>query len=72
MNTKHDPTFISRGYTNQKDAKAAFAKHAGIACHREAIQSHKLSKQTGDISERLSTAHSAEKTRNREMLLRNL
>ena len=69
--TKREPAFISRGYTNWKDAKAAFAKHVESACHREleAVQSDKLSKQTGDVGDRLNTAHSAEKAHNRKMLL---
>ena len=70
--TKRDPAFTSRGYTNWKDAKAAFTQRIGTACHREAVQSDSLQKQTGDICEQLSGAHSAENTHNREMLLRIL
>ena len=54
--TKHKPAFISQRSINWKDAKAAFAKHMGSACHREAVQLDKLSKQTGDVGERLNTA----------------
>ena len=36
--TKQDPAFISQGYTDWKDAKAAFNKHTDSACHEEAVQ----------------------------------
>ena len=66
---KRDQAFISRGFTYWRDATACFAKHADSACHKEAVHSEILPRQTGDVAERLSAAHSAEKAENRRMLL---
>ena len=70
--TKREPAFISRGYINWKDAKTAFNAHSLSTCHKEAVQSLKLSTETGDVAEMLSAAHGAEKALNREMLRRIL
>ena len=57
-----DKAFIDCGYTNWKDALAAFKKHEGTICHKEAVdvivtipRSHR------DCGEMLSMAHAAEK-----------
>ena len=59
--TKRDPAFISRGYTNWRDATKAFNKHL---CHKEAVSTVELPKQTGDVGERLSSEHEQQKAKN--------
>ena len=63
--TKRDPAFISRGYTNWRDATKAFNKHLASTCHREAVSAVELPKQTGDVGERLSSKHEQQKAENR-------
>ena len=70
--TKSKPAFISRGFTNWKDAIAGFNSHAKSDCHKEAMQADQLPKNTGDVAEELNAAHSVEKANNREMFLRIL
>ena len=48
LGTKWEPAFISRGFTNWKDAMVAFNKHLKSDCHREAVEIHELPKKTGD------------------------
>ena len=70
--TKRDQAFITRGYTNWKDATKAFISHLGSRCHKEAIAVRALAKQTGDVGERLSTEHEQQKAENRAMFRRIL
>ena len=72
--TKREPAFISRGYINWKDARTAFNAHSLSTCHKEAVQSLKLSTETGYVAEVLSTAHGAEKALNRMLrrILQNI
>lgn len=64
--------FISKGFTNWKDATVAFNKHLKSECHKEAVEICELPKKTGDIGEKLSTEHKREKELNREMFWRIL
>ena len=66
--TKHELTFISKGYTNWKDACEAFQKHFNSDCHKEAVESIELPLKTGDVGEMLCTEHKKEKEANRAML----
>ena len=61
---KRDPAFIIRGYTNWKDATAAFSTHLASRCHKEAVEAKE---QTRDVGEMLSTEHEREKADNRVM-----
>ena len=70
--TKHDPAFISKGFTNWKDATVAFNKHLKSDCHKEGVEIDELPKKTGDVGEKLSTEHKKEKELNREMFRRIL
>ena len=66
--TKRELTFISKGYTNWKDACEAFQKHFNSDCHKEAVESIELPLKTGDLGEMLCTEHKKEKEANRAML----
>ena len=70
--TKRDPAFISRGYTNWKDATTAFSAHLASCCHKQAVEAKELPKQTGDVGENLSTEHEQQKAENRAMFRRIL
>ena len=70
--TKRDPAFISRGYTNWKDATTAFSTHLASRCHKEAVEAKELPKQNGDVGEKLSTDHEQQKAENRAMFRRIL
>ena len=68
--TKRKPAFISKGFTNWKDATVAFNKYLKSDCHKEAVEIHELPKKTGDVGEKLSSEHKKEKELNREMFRR--
>ena len=68
--TKCDPAFISKGYTNWKDATTARKTHLASQCHKQAIAVKELPKQTGDVGGKLSTGHQLEKAKNRAMFQR--
>ena len=72
--TKHDPAFISKGYTYWKEATTAYKRHQASACHREAHEAlNTLPQQIrGDIGELLSQKHQDQKVKNRAMLLKIL
>ena len=71
--SRKDASFISRGFTNWKDAILSFSKHETSECHKEAIDSMLvLPKTTRDIGEMLSAAHASEKKDNRQLLLKIL
>ena len=72
VSTKREPAFISKGFTNWKDATVAFNRHLKSDRHREAVEIHELPKKTGDVGEKLSTEHKKEKELNREMFRRIL
>jgi len=65
--TKHDPPFISKGFTNWKDPTVAFSKHLKSECHKEGVEIDELPKKTGDVGEKLSTNHKNEKKFNNTM-----
>ncbi|KAH3738726.1 hypothetical protein DPMN_045367 [Dreissena polymorpha] len=61
-NSKAEGAFISTGFSNWKDATVKFRKHQDSDCHKEAVERHvTLPKQTHDIGETLSAAHSEER-----------
>lgn len=66
--TKREATFISKGYTNWKDACEAFKKHSNSECHKEAVESVGLPVKTGDVGEMPSTEHRKEKEANRTIV----
>ena len=51
LGTKQEPAYISRGFTNWKDATVTFNKQLKSNCHREAIEINELPKKTGDVGE---------------------
>ena len=53
VSTKREPSFLSKGYTNWKEAKSTFKKQQTSACHLEALEAVViLPKQIiGDIGE---------------------
>lgn len=59
--TKRYPAFISRGYTNWKDATTTFNTHLVSRCHKEAVAAEK---ETRDVGEKLSTQHELDKAKN--------
>ena len=65
--TKRDPAFITKGYTNWRDATKAFNKHLVSACHKEAVSALQLPKLTGDVGERLSSEREQQKAENRKI-----
>lgn len=68
-----ETSFISKGYTNWKDAIKNFSNHEQCNSHKEALErSVTLPKETKDVGELLSQAHAAEKKQNRECLLKIL
>ncbi|XP_053374024.1 zinc finger MYM-type protein 1-like [Mercenaria mercenaria] len=69
-NSKAESAFVSAGFCNWKDATTKYRKHQQSECHKEAVERHvTLPKQTKDIGETLSAAHSEEKKHNRAQLL---
>ena len=64
--TKRDQAFITKGFTNWRDATKAFKKQVKTSCHSEAILTFKGN--TADIGELLSTEHQREKSENRAVL----
>ena len=68
-----DPAFISTGFRNWKYALIKFRTHDSSSCHREAVEKVlTLPKTTRDIAESLSSAHKADKLKNRQMLMKVL
>ena len=51
------PAFISKDFTNNKEATVAFNKPLKNDCHKEAIEIHELLKKTGDVGEKVSSGH---------------
>lgn len=71
--TTKDPSFISKGFVNWKDATEAFKRHEKSKCHQDANQVMiVLPATTRDIGESCSAAHAIQKSENRSMLLKIL
>ena len=67
--SKCDEAFITRGYTNWKNATTAFKKHEDSDCHKQAIGLSILPQQCGDIGELMHQHLKDEKKLNRDILL---
>ena len=68
-----ESAFLSKGFTNWKDATEGFRKHEKSRCHIDALQVMiVLPKTVPDVGEVLSSAHAKEKAHNRTMLVRIL
>ena len=73
MYTYLEESFITRGFSNWKDAKVAFVKHENSNYHKEAVHSTiTVPKCYKDCAEMLSTQHAKEKGDNRHMLYKLL
>jgi hypothetical protein len=74
--TMVDPAFISKGYTNWKDAtvkKAGFTKHENSDCHKKAVERlFTLPSTTKDVAESLSQTHEDDKAESRRVFLKIL
>ena len=68
-----DASFISRGYSNWKDAtgeKGGFCRHEASGCHKAAVEAVvTIPATTRDVGELLSSAHAKEKAANRKNLM---
>lgn len=65
-----EPAFISKGFSNWKDATIAFKKHELSTCHHEAVDVMiTIPATTKDVGEQLSQQHCQEKATNRKMFL---
>ena len=72
MESNAEPSFISSGYSNWKDATVAFKKHQLSACYHKAVDVITIPSTTRDIGEQLSQIHRQEKATNRRMFLKIL
>ena len=67
--SKAEPTFITKGFCNWKEAQGVFREHESSQCHREAVQRViTLPGTTRDIGETLNEAHADEKAENRRII----
>ena len=66
--SKSEVSFISRGYTNWKNATAGFRKHESTDCHKEAVEIHLLPQQCVDISVTFQKSLIEERQSNRKNL----
>ena len=65
-NSKYEPTFISKGYCNWKEAREAFRSHTSTECHKESIERVvTLTETTSDIGESLSSSYANEIDQNK-------
>lgn len=65
--------FVSKGFSNWKDATISFRKHDSSGCHKEAVEKMiTLPATTRDVAEMLYSLHSSEKAANRKCLLKIL
>ena len=65
-----DAAFVSKGFSNWKDATMSFLKHESSRCHKQAVEKMiTLPATTRDIGEMLSSIHSSEKEANHKCLL---
>ena len=68
-----DLAFVSKGFSNWKDANGKFAVHASSKCHKEAVlKMVTLPATTRDVAESLSTQHQREKSERRKCFLKVL
>ena len=71
--TNKDVAFITKGFTNWKDATDCFCRHEQSKCHLESLElMGKLPNSVHDIREVLSTAHAHGKSTNRKIFLKIL
>lgn len=64
---KREETFLSKGFTNWKDACSSFRKHETSKYHVDAV--HVITKPQKNVGEMLSQAHSQQKKLNGHMLM---
>ena len=69
---KLEPTFISEGYKNWKDAPSRFGKHQQSECHREGVMRLHLASNPQDVGSSLSKQSMDEKAKARTALLKLL
>lgn len=74
VSTKLQPSFVSKGYINWKEATTSFSKHQASSCHREACEAVlSLPNQIiGNIQEVISNEVKEQKAMNRKMFLKIL
>lgn len=66
-----DPSFISKGFTNWKDATVKFGMHASSKCHKEAVlKMIELPNSAVNVAESLSSALKTEKLQRCQCLLK--
>lgn len=64
-------TFVSKGFTNWKDATVAFQSHQQTKCHKDAVDVViTIPSTTKDVGELLSKEHAKEKEINRRMFVK--
>ena len=63
-----DDTFISKGFSNWKDATVKFVQHASSNCHKEAVL--KMVSLTTNVAELLSVTLAKEKLERRQCFLK--
>ena len=70
---RKDAAFLTKGFTNWKDATMSFTRHKVSDCHKEAFEAMiTLPKTTGDVAEMLLKSYSAEKKDNRQLFMKIL
>ena len=68
-----DTAFISRGFSNWKDASVKFANHEKSNCHQEAVlKMVTIPATTSNVAEILSTQHNKDKLERRQCFLKIL
>ena len=71
--TRKDAAFLTKDFTNWKDATMSFTRHEVSDCHKETFEAMiTLPKSTSDVAETLSKSHSAEKKENRKLFIKIL
>ena len=70
---RKDAAFLTKGFTNWKDATMSFTRHEVSDCHKETFEAMiTLPKTTSDVAEMLSKSHSAEKKDSRQLFMKIL
>ena len=72
MHSSHclEPTFISTGFSNWKDATAKLSKHEGSLCHKDSVlKTTSFRATTSDVGEMLSSQLAKERLERRKCLL---
>ena len=71
---RREPTFITSGFTNRKEANKCFSKHQCSACHREAVVSLCLlpAQILGHVDDLMGSDIKQQKVTNRKMLIKIL